>query len=51
LLVPARTESTVNLTHVTLRGANATVTGLPSLANEPTATDEPSEKVNVPPVI
>ncbi len=50
MLVPARTESTVNRTHVTLRELNDTVTAEPSLFNAPTGTDEPSENVNVPDV-
>ena len=57
LCVVAETLSTVNRTQVTVRAAN--VTGTPAadpalplvLVSAPTATDVPSEKVSVPPVI
>ncbi len=48
--VPAPTESTVNRTPLTSLAGNVTVVADPSLCNDPTATVEPSENVNVPAV-
>jgi hypothetical protein len=51
LLVVALTDVTVSLRLVVSRGVKATVVALPSSASAGTATDVPSEKVSVPPVM
>jgi len=47
--VVALTELTVNVTLVTERGVNDTVTPEPLFVSPPTATVDPSLKLNVPP--